>query len=156
MALDPSTGLLSGTPARPGRFNFTVRVADSSPAPGNVISQRLSLAVSPGDVARLVFLSQPGSAPANSPLAPFQVLALDGFGNPLSGVVIRLQLVSLLKAWPGAVSPGSVLQTTTVNGVATFTNVAVTTRGRYELSADAGLVDEPSDPFVVGRMGRGS
>ena len=36
VTLSASTGLLSGTPTRPGAYDFTVRVADSGPHPDGV------------------------------------------------------------------------------------------------------------------------
>ncbi len=107
-------------------------------------------------IARLVFLSQPGDAAVNGWLAPIRVLVLDQFGKPLNGVTVQIGLVSLLRQPPGGFSPGSMLQATTVNGVATFSRVAVNLRGRYRLSAGAGAVSLFSGPFSVGRLGRGS
>jgi hypothetical protein len=154
VTLSASTGLLSGTPTRPGAYDFTVRVADSSLAPGASASQGFTLTVAQGDVARLLFLSQPGNAPLNRLLLPFQVLVLDQFGNRLSGVVVRLALVPIATIGPAAFSPGSVVQATAVNGVATFSRVALGARGRYLLLAVVGSVGVLSDPFDVAVISR--
>jgi hypothetical protein len=153
VTLNASTGLLSGTPTRAGTYHFTIHVADSSPAPGSSASRSFTLTVAQGDVARLVFLSQPGHAPVNAFLLPFQVLVQDRYGNPLCGVVVRMTLVRIVSPWAPAFSPGSVVQATAVNGVATFSRVAIGKRGRYNLRAYAGLVDMLSNPFDVGSVG---
>jgi sugar lactone lactonase YvrE len=45
MALDPATGILSGTPAMPGVANFTAKVVDSTGASGKTATLALSLVV---------------------------------------------------------------------------------------------------------------
>jgi hypothetical protein len=161
VALNAQTGALSGTPRAPGAYHFAVRVTDSSTGTGPYSTSRsLTLSVAQGAVARLVSLSRPGNAAVNGWLAPFQVLALDLYGNRLSGIVVRLELVPLLHPGPTGFRPGSVLQATTANGVATFSHVAIAGLGRYELLAAAGAVGAYSDPFSVGfeglRLGRSS
>jgi RHS repeat-associated protein len=157
LALNATTGVLSGMPTRPGTFQFTVRAADSSPAPGPFgTSQGFTLTVAPGDAAALVFLTQPGRGPANGWLAPLQVLVLDRYGNPLSGVVVRLALVAAASHGPSGFAPGSVVQATAVNGVATFSRVAISARGSYRLLAEVGPVEALSEPFSVAPRGRRS
>jgi hypothetical protein len=158
VALNTSTGALSGTPRAPGAYRFAVRVTDSSTGTGPYSTSRsFTLSVAPGAVARLVFLSQPGNAPLNGLLRPFWVAALDRYGNLVSGAVIRLALVPLSPGGSAAPAPGSVVQATAVGGVATFSRVAVSASGRYALLAVVGAVGAFSDPFSVafGGPGRG-
>ncbi|HKI36855.1 MAG TPA: hypothetical protein VKA46_33695 [Gemmataceae bacterium] len=109
-----------------------------------------------GIPARLVFLSQPGQAPVNGWLAPFQVLAVDQFGNRLNGVVVNLVLIPVATTGPAGFSPGSVVQATAVNGVATFSHFAINACGRYQLDAfDFPGVFALSNPFDVDPRGRG-
>src|SRR5581483_1342002 len=107
--------------------------------------------VAQGNPTRLVFLTQPGSAPVNGWLPPLQVLTLDQFGNRLNGVVVRLALVPLIALGPAGFRAGSVVQAATVNGVATFGRVAITARGVFQLCAfDFPGVLAFSAPFGVG------
>jgi hypothetical protein len=54
----------------------------------------------------------------------------------------------------GSFVPGSVVQATTVNGVATFRHLAISAPGRYQLRAEVGLLDAVSGFFDIGLDGR--
>jgi hypothetical protein len=99
--------------------------------------------------ASVAFLSSPDNAPRNAWLEPFQVQVLDRFGNPMSGVAVSLTLVPVAGRGRAEFRPGSVVWVKTVNGVATFSKVAISRRGHYRLLASVGDVTGLSDPFNV-------
>jgi uncharacterized repeat protein (TIGR01451 family) len=155
MSLNATTGILAGTPQRAGTFTFTVAATDANSFSGNA---SYTLTVQQGALARLVFLTQPAAGQPNTFLAPIQVKALDRFGNLLNGVVVSLALVPITSVGSTGFLAGSVLQATTVNGVATFSRVAIsTTRGLFQLRASAPLISGVlaySNSFEVGILGR--
>jgi hypothetical protein len=153
ITLDPNTGQLSGVPQRPGSYAFSVHVTDSNPGGVDSATEAFTLAVAQGDVARLVLLSQPAVAPVNGWIRPFLLLVFDKYGNPLSGVTVQLSPVLPLGLPPAGFSPGSVLQATTVDGVATFGRVALYSRGLYRLTVRVGGQNLLSDRFVIGLPG---
>ncbi len=146
--------VLSGIPRTPGTFHFTITATDANKFTG---VQAFTLTVQQGNLAHLVFLTQPGSAAVNGFLPTFEVVALDEFGNRLNGVTVTLHLVPVVTIGSGSFIRGSVLQAVTVNGVATFSRVGVSARGRYQLYAFStpGFFTY-SDPFDVGLDGRHS
>ncbi len=130
---------------------------------GNDGLQRLAISVFEGitgdpqaqsAIARLLFLSQPGTVSPNGLMRPFQVLALDQLGNRLNGVVITLQVVPVSARGIPASTPVSTVQAVAVNGVVTFSQVAGLARGRYKLMADIEGVPVFSNAFFAGLQGR--
>jgi hypothetical protein len=155
--LNPATGMLSGIPQVSGTFHFVVTATDSGTGTGSPsATQAFTLTVRSVDPARVVLLAQPGKAPLGGFLAPLQVQVRDGFGNPVSGVVVRLTLVPIVAQGPPGFTAGSVVQAMSVNGVAMFSRVAIAARGRYRLRAEVGGVAVFSDAFNVGLNGRRS
>ncbi len=143
--------MLSGVPQHPGTFHFTVTAVDANHFGG---STPFTLTVQQGDVARLVFLNQLAALPLNALVGPVVVAALDQFNNPLSGVVVKLGLVPVTSTGAAGFVPGSVLQATTVGGVATFGRIGITARGVYALRASVGGVSALMPLFEVGVAGR--
>ncbi|MCL5005716.1 MAG: Ig domain-containing protein [Acidobacteria bacterium] len=90
LTLDASTGLISGTPAATGTFNFTVTVTDSSSPPQNV-SKQLSITINPGGAqsgllnGHYAFLMS-GYDSSGSPVAVAGSFVADGSGDIQSGV----------------------------------------------------------------------
>jgi hypothetical protein len=157
LTLNPSTGTLSVIPRTPGTFSFVLKATDSSMGTGPFSTTRsFTLTVRQGDAARLVLPTQPSIGLVNVFLPPLQVLVLDQSGNRLSGVVVRLALWPITTVGPAGCSAGSVVQATTVNGVATFSRVAIATRGRYKLLIGVGVADVLSNPFDGVQPGRES
>jgi len=133
----------------PGTLGLVGCVTDSSTGTGPFSSgQAFTLAVGQGSPAWLVSLAQLGGAAFIGQLPAFHVWVLDRFGNPLSGVVMRLALVPILTVGLAGFGAGSVVQAMAVNSVATFGRVAIRTLGRYELPAFAGLVGALSNPLT--------
>jgi hypothetical protein len=100
--------------------------------------------------AHVTFLSSPRHARRNDWLEAFQVQVLDRFGNSVSGMTVSLALVPVAGWRRRDFRPGSVLRVATVNGVATFSKVAISRRGRYRLLASVGDIAGRSEPFDVG------
>jgi hypothetical protein len=118
--------------------------------PGGVFQK----AGAPADIARLLFLTQPGNVSPNGVMRPFQVLALDQFGNRVNGGVVTLMVVPAMAHGVPSSTVVSTVHGVAVNGVATFTQPSVAIRGRYRLRADVGSSTVFSEPFTVGLFGR--
>jgi hypothetical protein len=135
-------------PTRSGKSNYrAVYVPDGqlSSSAGS-----LSLTVAPGGVAKLVFVGHPGPMLRHAPtIAPFAVVVTDQFGNRVTGVTVRLDLVPVGGTGPANFSPGSVTAAPALTGVATFVGVMIDTPGVYVLQASVGSVTAFSDPFSV-------
>jgi hypothetical protein len=164
-----STGVLSGKTSAVGSFAFTVKATDSSGGTGPFSTTKnytLTTVLVPNQV---VFLTEPGNAAVNAPLTavgnPNQAIVvevLDALGKPFSGTVtLTLQRIATVGG-RGNFSTGSTTQVATVNGVATFTNVAVGTRGIYQLKATVSssspkrIASALSDQFEIALDGRHS
>jgi hypothetical protein len=109
----------------------------------------LPLSVAPGSVARLAFMGHLEQMVGLNAMLPFWVVVRDGFGNLVSGVTVRLDLVPVGGSQPVKFRPGSVTMAPALSGVATFVGVAINTPGIYVLRASVGSVTVLSDPFSV-------
>jgi hypothetical protein len=164
-----SKGVLSGKTSAAGSFAFTVKATDSSGGTGPFSASKsytLTTLVVPNQV---VFLTEPGNAAVNTPLTaagnPNQAIlveVIDSLGKPFSGTVtLTLQRIATVGG-RGNFSTGSTTQVATVTGVATFTNVAVGTRGIYQLKATISssspkrTASALSDQFEIALDGRHS
>ena len=112
--------------------------------PGSLLSRR------PGQrhPSTVQFLAQPVSMTARSPLAPVTIAVFDRFGDPWSGVNVHLVLIPIGGS-KGHFTRGSVIHATTINGVATFSNLAISAPGRYVLRAELGRQRVKSHPLVI-------
>jgi hypothetical protein len=72
----------------------------------------------------------------------------DRFGNPWSGVNVRVVLVPIGGA-KGHFTRGSVIHAKTINGVATFSKLAISAPGDYVLRAVLGRQHVKSHPFNI-------
>ncbi len=154
LALNATTGALSGTPQASGTFNFTVQVTDSSSGTRHSGRRSYRLTVKPALVS---FVGALGDVSINGILPSFQVIVQDAQYKPLAGAVVSLALIPLGAV--GTASFGSGSETAAVtgtNGVATFSGVTISPRGVYEIEAIAGSDDGVSNPFQVGLSGRHS
>jgi len=125
-----STGVLSGTPAVWGTFNFTVRVVDFTQA----ATQALSLTVATS--GSLAFVSPPLMTTAGQDLPVVEVQAFDASHTPVAGVTVTLSIGT--SACSGCSLSGNIA-TTDGAGVAHFTNLRMDRGGRaYTLVASAG------------------
>ena len=105
-----------------------------------------------GAPARLAFLQQPSNALAQATISPaVQVVVEDTNGNP---VTTATNLVTLALA--GGTGLGGTLTATPRNGLATFSNLTVSTAGSYTLSATSpSLTSATSTTFTISAPGSG-
>jgi sugar lactone lactonase YvrE len=94
----------------------------------------------------LNFATQPQGVTAGAALNPVSVQVLDTSGNPSHAAVD----VTVAAQGPGSFTPSSTTTSTSVNGVATFSNLVLNTAGSYTLAASAsGLGPGASASFAV-------
>ncbi len=93
----------------------------------------------------LTFTQQPTNTPAGAPISPVKVTLTDAAHNPISGKTITLT------AQPGTGSlMGTVTAPTDATGVATFSNLEITTVGTYTLQASlTGVPSATSNAFNI-------
>jgi hypothetical protein len=148
-------GLSAGT--TPGTYHVTASISGLAGPISFTLTNLPLLKPAPTParaIGAVVFLTQPGKTLPGGVMPPFQVLALDQFGNPLNGVVVTLNFVPVrAHGVPSSTVVGTV-QAVAVNGVATFTQPSMGIRGRYRLRADVGSSPVFSEPFTVGLFGR--
>ncbi len=117
--------------------------ADSGTLTGTSNSFNITAAPS-----HLVFLQQPTSTSLGSVISPAVTVQLeDPFGNPVTqaGISVTLKLAS-----GTGVLQGTLTQTTDASGLATFSNLKVSTPGTKQLQATAnGLVAGLSSTFLI-------
>ena len=121
-------GVLSGTPAAPGSYQFTVTATDSI---GVAANQVYTVTVI-GPAARLMFLQQPMNTAIGATIGPVSVEIVDAAGNLVATANNPVTLG--IQSGPGTFVPGSITTVNAVNGVATFNNLAVTAPGQYTLN----------------------
>jgi hypothetical protein len=103
--------------------------------------------------AKLVFLQQPSNALTGATISPaVQVVVEDANGNAVTSATNPVTL-----ALTGGASLGGTLTITAQNGVATFSNLSVSTAGSYMLSAtSSGLTSATSTSFTISVAGSGT
>jgi hypothetical protein len=116
---------------------------------GDVISKTFT--IRPGAIASLTFTQGPTNSTAGAPIAPsIVVTAYDAFGNLVSGN----QPVTLsIASGPAGTALSGTRTVDLVNGVATFTNVSLTTAGSYTLKAATGPIAAISGGFSISASG---
>ncbi|HET8922505.1 MAG TPA: kelch repeat-containing protein, partial [Candidatus Acidoferrum sp.] len=143
-----SGGTLSGIPTTPGSFPFTITATDSI---GLVASAQYTIVVTNGlpQGATLTFLVQPSNAQGSQVIAPpVQVQLLDATGAAIPNVPLSLAVAN--QACASAHLFGTLIATTSANGVASFSNLSID-RGQlgYTLAATAANLSAVSNPFTV-------
>jgi hypothetical protein len=99
---------------------------------------------------KLLFHNQPPAGTVGNALSPaFTVLVEDQFGNLVtSATTVALTIAS--QPVGGGFSNGSTISVSSVNGVATFSNVKFTKAGSYTLLAGSGvLTKDTSKSFLI-------
>lgn len=101
-----------------------------------------------GQVARLAVIRQVPAVPVGAPLGEVQVALQDAEGKTLSSSTDRVTLA--IGANPGSASLLGTATVAAVNGVATFTSLAIDQPGKgYTLIARSGALTASSDPFDI-------
>ena len=120
MTLNPSSGVLSGTPMQVGTFTYRVKASNAS---GDDTTPVLTLTVSDGVPAQLVIQQQPvAGMPSRTPLTTQPIIQV----RDDSGLLIYTpQNVTVSPNGPSAVLGGTLTQSTGNTGVATFTNLTL-------------------------------
>jgi parallel beta-helix repeat protein len=114
------------------------------------ITGAATVAVSPAAADHLLFLQQPTDTAAGQTISPVIVEVVDAFGNVETGDngdTVTLSIGSN----PGGGTLSGTLSVTVVNGVATFSDLAIDLAGAgYTLHAtDGGVPDIDSNPFAI-------
>jgi alpha-tubulin suppressor-like RCC1 family protein len=119
----------------------------SASAPNLTGATSAAFAVFPGPAVKLGFTIQPASALARTIFPAIAVAVQDAGGNTVTGAVAIVALNIGTNPGNGSLSGSTVIQTT--NGVATFSNVSITSPGNgYTLVASAqNLGNAVSAPF---------
>ncbi len=151
VTLNPSTGVLSGTPTTIGTFIFTVQITDSSPTPLTATTTQLTIVVTSPSVAfGLTFIVQPTNTVAGVVISPpVQVKATDTSGAVLPFIAITISIGSNPS---GGILSGTTPISTDSTGVATFTDLKIDKAGSgYTLVASAlsGTIVATSNPFSI-------
>ena len=123
--------------------NYTLSATDGS----LTAATSSSFTVTAAAAAKMVFIQQPTSTPADAVISPAITVAMeDAYGN----LIIRdTSTVTLsIASGPGAIS--GTTTATVVGGIATFSNVVLPIAGTYTLAAaDGSLMSATSTAFTV-------
>jgi autotransporter-associated beta strand protein len=116
-----------GTLQQTGTYTITA-------SSGTFTGSAAPLTVVPGPAAKLGFGTQPANTPTGVTLPPVTVQVQDQYGNVITSDnsdQVKLGIAS----GPGSFLPSSTLMASVVNGVATFSGLALVVPGSYTLSA---------------------
>jgi hypothetical protein len=116
---------------------------------GTAITQQASVTVAPAPAASLAFTTQPSPTQANAPITPaVTVETRDAYGNPVNAAA---SVGMAFGTNPGSGTLAGTLSQTAVNGVATFSDLAINNVANgYTLTASAtGLTSATSNPFNI-------
>ncbi len=143
--LNPTTGLLSGTPTTAGTYSFTIDAIDSSTTSptSQQYSENITVTINPLVVlppAGAMFAVTGASSTPTTAGQTFSATAQLEDGNqnpiPLAGVSVTASLSSALCS--SAVLSGTLTQTTDITGKATFNDLSINRGGNdYNLTATA-------------------
>jgi hypothetical protein len=128
--------------------NWDVTATDTVTAS---ITGAATVTVSPAAADHLLFVQQPTDTAAGQTLSPMIVEVVDAFGNVETGDSSDTVTLSLGSNPSGGTLSGT-LSLTVVNGVATFSDLAIDLAGAgYTLHASigGGLPDMDSNPFTI-------
>ncbi len=161
LGTNPGGGTLAGTVGKSaigGIATFSDLSVDKAASGYTLTASAAGLAgattvgfdITPGAASQLAFSVSPGTATAGSPITPpVQVTVQDAFGNTVgtAPVVVTIGIGTN----PGGGTIAGTITRTTVNGIATFTDVSIDKAGTgYTLTAAApGLAGASSAPFNI-------
>ncbi len=117
------------------------------------ITGSLTVVVTAGAAARLVFTTQPPNTTAGATMTPVEVTAKDGSGNVATGFTGVVTLA--FQSNPAGGTLAGTLSVSAVAGVATFNDLSVNTVGSgYTIQATAaGPSSTASQPFLITPVG---
>jgi len=103
-----------------------------------------------GAPARLVMVQQPQSQSHTSVLSPApSVEVLDSGGNLVTSAPTAISVSLARKPFRGAIVSSSTTTVSTVNGVATFSNLLLSSKGTYSLAFKSGSMSVTSNTFSL-------
>ncbi len=131
------------------RFRQPARASLRRPVPASPSLRRAAVVPSP---AKLAFSVQPTNALTQATITPaVQVVVEDSSGNVVTNATNPVTL-----ALSGGVGLAGTLSATPQNGIATFSDLSVSTAGTYTLSATStGLTSATSNSFTITAPGGG-
>lgn len=147
IGVNPARGTLAGTTtvhAVGGIATFAGLSIDkagtgyalAASAGGLASATSASFDVSPGPATQLAFIRQPGIVTPGVVITPsVQVAVEDPLGNVVTGAITNVAMA--IATGPGGARLGGTTIVSTLNGVASFTDLVLTTAGHYVLVATA-------------------
>jgi len=103
---------------------------------GNFTVTGNNFSVTPAAANKLTYTSQPAGATAGTALSAFSVAVKDTYGNTVTtGTGSTDTILLTVASGPGAFTASSTSSVAAVTGVATFSNITLTTAGAYTLGA---------------------
>ncbi|MGD1277402.1 MAG: hypothetical protein ABR964_09280 [Tepidisphaeraceae bacterium] len=126
--------------------NYTLTAADG----GLTSATSNSFTISPAPAAKVAFAQQPTNTAAGSAITPAVTVDVeDSHGN----IVTSDDSSVTLSVHNGSGSLSGTTTVAAVNGVATFSNVDITTAGNYTLTAsDGSLISATSSSFAISHL----
>jgi uncharacterized repeat protein (TIGR03803 family) len=123
--------------------SYTIKAADGA----LTTATSGSFTVSAAAASKLAFVQQPTNVTAGSAISPAVTVSIeDQFGNVVTGNTSNVTMA--VASGPGAL--GGTVTVAAVAGVATFSNLSITTAGSYTISAtDGALSSATSGSFTV-------
>jgi hypothetical protein len=144
LALDPTTGVISGTPTAPGTFPFTVRVSDTG---GQSATQSLSITITaipppptPPDITTTTLPPGTVNQPYNQPVV------LTGGTGALTWSIVAGALPAGLTLNP---TNGAISGTPTVAGTSSFTVRVQDAAGLFDDQGLSITINPPAPPDIT-------
>ncbi|MGA3066468.1 MAG: S53 family peptidase [Tepidisphaeraceae bacterium] len=132
---------------------YTLAAADATDGLGTFVSDSFTITPLPvisSSGNELVFVQSPTNATAGSAISPAVTVDIENDGAPVSGDDTSVTLT--IQSGPAGATLGGTVTVNASNGMATFTNLSLTTAGTYTLeatdSADS-LTSAPSASFTI-------
>ena len=127
--------------------SYTLKASDAK----LTVATSAAFAISPGTQAKVVFVTNPGNAVAGVKIAPvISVQVQDALGNVVSSDTSSVAIAITSGTGPSGATLGGTATATAAKGVATFSDLNISTAGAYRLTVtDGSLTASISNPFTV-------
>jgi hypothetical protein len=131
-------------------YTLSAAIGSGAPLAASAPFDITALPPAPAPATRVAFTAQPANTSAGTALSPVQVAALDSLGRPVQTFTGQVT-IALGDNPGGATLSGGPQTVSAVNGVATFSGLALDKAASgYTLTAAAsGLAGDRSTPFTV-------